>query len=187
MENAFQSGRAPSSLGEPLLGGISFLCWPMGDPPLSLSLWTPKASPAPGLLPGTLWGASKASAMLTLGAWMGQCQGQVTQERVSEQERVSHCHSEQQESWGLASLAWRSEALLTRPPAPRSLAGVPPDFCLDTRWCPSPRPGQLLAPCWARRLEPGFAHPRRAGGALEASHLTLCTPRASLPDSVTAV
>lgn len=123
MENAFQSGRAPSSLGEPLLGGISFLCWPMGDPPLSLSLWTPKASPAPGLLPGTLWGASKASAMLTLGAWMGQCQGQVTQERVSEQERVSHCHSEQQESWGLASLAWRSEALLTRPPAPRSLAG----------------------------------------------------------------
>ena len=50
-----------------------------------------------------------------------------------------------------------------------------------------PRPGQLLAPCWARRLEPGFAYPRRAGGALEASHLTLCTPRASLPDSVTAI
>ena len=111
----------PSSLGEPLpvwespfQGGLSFLCWPMGDPPLSLSLRTPKASPAPGLLPETLWGASKASAVLRLGAWMGQYQGQVAQERVCEQERVSRWHSEQQESWGLASLAWRSEGLLTR-------------------------------------------------------------------------
>ena len=56
---------------------------------------------------------------------MGQYQGQVAQERVCEQERVSRWHSEQQErvsrwhseqqeSWGLASLAWRSEGLLTR-------------------------------------------------------------------------
>ena len=177
MENAFQSGRAPSSLGEPLLGGI-FLCWPMGDSPLSLSLWTPKASPAPGLLPGTLWGASKASAMLRLGAWMGQCQGQVTQERISEQEGVSHCHSEQQESWGLASLAWRSEAPLTRPPAPRSLAGVPPDFsCLDTRWCPPPHPGQLLAPCWAR----GWSRaPRSLRGSQPCWHLGLGCPASRL-------
>lgn len=54
-------------------------------------------------------GASKASAMLRLGAWMGQCQeGQVTQERVSEQERVSAIRSSRRAGvWPL--LAWRSE------------------------------------------------------------------------------
>ena len=136
---------------------------------------------------GALWGASRASAVLRLGAWMGQCQGQSPKNRsVSRRECLTGIRSSKRA--GVWALAWRSEALLTRPPPPWSPAGAPLDFsCLGTRRCPPCRPGQLLAPCWAQWLKPALAHPRRARGALEASHLTLCTPRASLPDSVTAV
>lgn len=166
---------------------------------------TPALEAAPPAVDATgqVWarplGKPRAEVGGPSGAGFGQCQGEVPENRgLSRRERLAGL-GQQQEGWGLTSVAWRGQKeghgphTPHHPPPPRPSppppspapppSATPPTLTPplinhavsspNTRWRSPPRPAWLLAARWERWMELVAGPPKQSQ---RGQHPTLCTP-----------